>query len=288
MKNNLLILVGIVIFAVLLIGMLFGLGYSLEGAAKEIALPILAIAGVVLLFATLALVSVSFAVFDLDDKKQALALPEGSVRAAIALSLIVLFAILTVFLYSNLSSAGVHTITGLSLDQRKNFVSSFKDQVVLVTPEGDVGPFTIYYRDGQNPASNDFAKQLLVLVGTLVTSVSSFYFGTRAAGSGAAAGDVPRAGPEIRGINPTTQPRGGVGPFDMDIAGDRLDLIKEVKIVSASNQIVATDVVSNASSIKCRLQLGPNVPAGAWDVIVTDGVGRTARLPNALTVTAPP
>ena len=47
---------------------------------------------------------------------------------------------------------------------------------------------------------------------------------------------------------------------------------------------MATDVISNASTVKCRLRLGPDVPTGPWDVVVTDGIGRTASLANALTV----
>ena len=49
--------------------------------------------------------------------------------------------------------------------------------------------------------------------------------------------------------------------------------------------IVATDVVSNASTVRCTLELSPDVPTGTWDVIVTDGVGRTATLRAALTIT---
>ena len=63
-----------------------------EGLDVQISLPILSIAGVVLLLATLALIAVAFAGYELHDKTQALALPEGSIRAVIALSLIMIFA----------------------------------------------------------------------------------------------------------------------------------------------------------------------------------------------------
>ena len=49
-------------------------------------------------------VSVAVGHFGLSDKSQALALPEGSIRAVIALSLVIIFAILTVFLYGTLAS----------------------------------------------------------------------------------------------------------------------------------------------------------------------------------------
>ncbi len=227
-------------FAILLFVALFGLSFAVSYAPNEVKLPIIAIAGVLLLLGALAVVSVAFSLFELSDKTQALGLPEGSIRAVIALSLIVLFAIFSVYLYSSLI--------------------------------------------GQSPSSPnaDFAKQLLVLIGTLVTAVASFYFGSRASASAAGA-DAPRAAPEIRGIDPQRVTAGATSP--LEIRGDRLDLVKEVKIVFGSNQVVASDVVSNASTVRCQLEL-PLDAVGTWDVIVTDGIGRTSRLPSALTIAA--
>jgi hypothetical protein len=73
-------------------------------AETWLSLPVLAILGMLLLLTTLAAVSVAFGHFGLSDKSQALALPEGSIRAVIALSLVIIFAILTVFLYGTLAS----------------------------------------------------------------------------------------------------------------------------------------------------------------------------------------
>jgi hypothetical protein len=284
MRGDRLIAAVIVVVAVLLIGAIFGLGYSLAGVASEIGLPVLAIAGVVLLLATLALVSVAFSVFGLDDKTQALALPEGSIRAVIALSLIVMFAVLSVYLYGSLANGRVGSVSGLDPQQKESFVGALgKDQLVAVVPTTGAGPFTVYFHD-RSAASDDFAKQLLVLIGTLVTSVASFYFGARAVESRLPASAAPRAPPAIRGVAPASLAR-GAGPLDLEIAGDRLDLVKEVKLVSGASQVMATDVVSSASTIRCRLVLDPGVPTGPWDVVVTDGIGRTATLPQALTVT---
>ena len=208
-NNNILIAIVIVIVAITLVVILFGLKYLLASVPSDVGLPILAIGGVVMLLGTLALVSVAFSLFNLDDKSQALALPEGSIRAVIALSLIILFAIVTVYFYSTLSSTGVSTATGLSVTQRDSFLNSFKDQVVAVTPQTGDGPFTVYFRQGGNVAGADFAKQVLVLIGTLVTAVSSFYFASRVTtADGAPAAGVARSAPEIRGIAPQSQTRG--------------------------------------------------------------------------------
>ena len=214
-NNNILIAIVIVIVAITLVVILFGLKYLLASVPSDVGLPILAIGGVVMLLGTLALVSVAFSLFNLDDKSQALALPEGSIRAVIALSLIILFAIVTVYFYSTLSSTGVSTATGLSVTLRDSFLNSFKDQVVAVTPQTGDGPFTVYFRQGGNVAGADFAKQVLVLIGTLVTAVSSFYFASRVTtADGAPAAGVARSAPEIRGIAPQSQTRGAAGNGD--------------------------------------------------------------------------
>ena len=88
--------------------------YIFEEADKlpSVGLPILAIFGIMILFGSVSLVSTLFARLKLSDKSQALALPEGSIRAAIALALIVLFAIISIMLYQSSSNPQVIKITG--------------------------------------------------------------------------------------------------------------------------------------------------------------------------------
>jgi hypothetical protein len=212
----------------------------------QINLPLLAIAGVAVLFGSLALVAISFSTFGLADKTQALGLPEGSVRAFIALALVVVFAIVAFSVYGDLSQ-----------------IEAGK------TP---------------NPAAIDFAKQLLTLVGTLVTAVASFYFGAATATSAQAATNSVAGAPNLRSIDPTDHDIAAQGPkLSLKITGDHLDLIKEAKIVKGKDQIVALSVHSNASEVTCELTLPVNA-AGVWDVVVTDGTGRQAKLTNALTI----
>jgi hypothetical protein len=97
-------------------------------------LPLLALSSVLLLLAALLVFTTLIHLIGLSDSKSALGLPEGSVRALLALALLGLFSVMA---------------------------SS-------VLP-GPTGP-------GQPP--DDFAKQMLTLVGTLMTAVISFYFGS--------------------------------------------------------------------------------------------------------------
>jgi hypothetical protein len=108
-----------------------------------VGLPLIVIVGVIVLLIVIALVTFTFSVLGLTSKKEALGLPDGSVRSIIALMLLVLFAILSLYLYN-----------------------------------------TVGGKDG--PAA-DIAKQLITLLGTLVTAVASFYFASNAVASAHAA-----------------------------------------------------------------------------------------------------
>lgn len=68
----------------------------------EILLPLLVIAGVIGLLASLTIVIIVLAALNLSDSSGAFGLPKGSFRAIIALSLILIFAITSTFLYNTL------------------------------------------------------------------------------------------------------------------------------------------------------------------------------------------
>ena len=260
--------------------------------ATEIALPLLTIAGVVVLLLSLALVSSVFAIFGLDDKNQALALPEGSIRAVIALSLVVLFAILSIFLYSNMSSDSFMTFQNVDGKQKEKVTATLGSQFAIIvtnaptvtstnTTNGNASlgtheTYTIYVRNN-NQASADFAKQLLVMIGTLVTSVASFYFGSKAGASGQST-DTAKLAPVLRTIDPKDCEL-GVDPqlVKMTITGENLDLVREIRITSGDKSIMGTELTTNASLAKCSLSIDASQPIGPWDVVVTDFNGRQVK-----------
>lgn len=283
---------GAVAMAVLMIALVIAMGYGMylmfssdpvKGLDFSVQLPLLTIVGVMLLLATLAVVAITFARFDLSDRTQALGLPEGSVRAAIALSLILIFSILTVFLYSNLATrplSELQSIVGLNQAQ----VDSLKGTVQVAAVKPALDPkdgFTVYFREPKNQAAEDFAKQLLVLIGTLVTSVTSFYFGSR--GAATTQTETPKTTPTLRGVTPKQLDVASKSPVQLDISGDNLQLITEAKLVNGSDQILATNVTSSGSVVKCDVKLDPNCQKVAWDVVVADAAGKSTKLPAAVT-----
>jgi hypothetical protein len=266
---------------VVAIGIGLGIYWLCTGiVAPEVRLPVLAISGVIALLLALAIVAGAFTLFNLANAREALGLPEGSVRAVIALSLIVLFAILSVYLYTDLSRGGLHTVPNLDASQKDELLKSIPPVQVLASIADAATPqhFTVLYRDG-NAAGQDVAKQILVMIGTLMTAVASFYFGAKT--STAPVDPAPRPKPTLRSIAPDTA---ALGTFDLEINGDSLDLIKEVKIALGARQIIASGVVSSTSVIKCELTVPASETTGKWTVIATDGAGQSVQLANALTL----
>jgi hypothetical protein len=161
---------------------------------KEInVLPLMAVGGVVVLITMLTIVTMTFSLLGLTNPKAALGLPEGSIRAVLARSLVVLFAILAVFLDRGVYLGGPKSIIeNLSLSDAMKFqadhpmarqikIAHMKNPNEKNPDEKNDGTavYELSYRAGtDNEASNDFAKQLLVLLGTLMTAITSFYLGS--------------------------------------------------------------------------------------------------------------
>lgn len=164
-----------------------------------VALPVLAIFGIMILFGSMSLTSTLFARLNLSNRNEALALPTGSIRAAIALSLIVLFAIIAIMLFQSLAEP--YRITGLTQDEQAAITKDPRNRVLAVrvaacatsaagaasAPRDAASSpalcYDVHLVQSAGQEAIDIAKQLLILVGTLMTSVTSYYFASRTAQS---------------------------------------------------------------------------------------------------------
>lgn len=242
----------IILAAVLLVGALLGAAsWALITAKNEtnnvVVLPLLAIGGILALLIVLALVSVFFKTLGLANREQALALPEGSVRAVIALGLIVLFAILAIYLYASISA-----------------------------------------RSAANPVADDLAKQLLTIMGTLVTAVASFYFGANTVASAQKAakeGLDAAPPPAIQTINPNILPAGGSSDA-FTITGDNLNGITHARLERDGSAPINVEAVqSNAHAVTGKITIPKDAQTSKWDVVVSDDSGKLqAVLRNGLSV----
>lgn len=161
----------------------------------DIVFPFVLIAGLIALVSAIALLVLVLKALGLDDARYALGMPDGTVRAIIAVMLILLFAMLAAFLYIDLAngrdSRELDDISQSALDAIP------ARELTSVRPVGGSPTrYVVTTRVERSQASADVAKQLLTTVSTLVVAISAFYFGAQSAESarrsgsgGAGAGD---------------------------------------------------------------------------------------------------
>ena len=71
-------------------------------------------------------------------------------------------------------------------------------------------------------------------------------------------------------------------PFE--ISGNNLDLVREVKLVRGSNELIGTAVTSNAQVVKFTVSFAKVAEDGHWDVVATDASQRMSKLQGAVEV----
>lgn len=179
-----------------------------------VGLPLLAIFGIMILFGSLALVALLFQSLGLTNASQPLGLPEGSIRAVIALALVVLFAIIAIMLFrTTVEPLRIDGLTGAQLAELasgktgERIVGSVELGCARHTPNAaavasaaatasapcgaEDRRFAVMLRVDLPSETTDLAKQLLMLVGTLMTSITSYYFAARSVQAATAAQNAP-------------------------------------------------------------------------------------------------
>ncbi len=180
-------------------------------------LAVVVVFGIMVLVGVLALTSTLFSRLGLARRSQPLGLPPGSVRATIALALILLFAIIAISLQH--LPVAVQELTGLDATTRDALLKDTTRQVLAQLTEPCTGPpnllatkdwtppplpctasdlrYTLRVQTAPSAATLDLSKQLLVLIGNLMTMAVSFYFAGRTADKAAAsAATDPNAKPK--------------------------------------------------------------------------------------------
>jgi hypothetical protein len=192
----------IAIFAVALIALaveayyFLGLGPNDIHTSPEIALTLLLVMAVVILLITIAGFVALLQRLGIIVDGQPLGLPEGSVRAIIALSLVLIFAIMAVFIFYQTKNPTTYVSSGVSSDQLSILP---KDEVVQMVKD-PAGTFTVTLAHNTSTFGQQLGQQLVTLLGTLVTAIAAFYFGANTA-AGAAAGKQPGTGKAKTGGN---------------------------------------------------------------------------------------
>jgi hypothetical protein len=282
-----------------------------------IGLPLILIAGLTVLLIVIGLVTFTFSVVGLSNPGEALGLPDGSVRAIIALMLLVLFSIMSIFLYNSIQSRQLQTLSHITQRGVEDLRSHA--MVVLQQPEnppsgptqtggpGTGGPpsnppqtgvtgtggttaeplYTVTFREQNGPA-DDIAKQLIVMLGTLVTAVASFYFGSASVASATAAvrGQTLWR-PVVTTISPNPiAPTGD--PQALSIAGSNLGGVSKLHLEQKGKPDIDAKLIKvTDASLAAQIAI-PKDRTGKWDVVVNDGPqATTVGTVDVAPVTAP-
>ena len=263
---------------------------SVWGLDNAVRLPFLVMIGVVSLLGVLAAMAIAFKTMHLANQTQALGLPEGSVRAVIALSLILIFAVVTVYLFSDLSNCKSVVEVDKSGKPVKT-VSAPVSTSTVVTNTAGTTTTTVTTNDPNKPlpvsdeqkaraaASQDFAKQLLIMLGTLITSLTSFYFGSNTPATGTSRPPAPK----LTGIDPQTLAASSL-PQPIKVQGTGLQAVDSVTLREAKGATVAGVIASLADTL-LTVTVPTGTTAGTWSVVIKTKDGLEAAAPISLTIT---
>ncbi len=155
--------------------------------SSSLTIVVLLVAGFVAVTLLLYLGTIILRTAGLSTKKEAFGMPEGSIRALIALSLILMFAIIGVtVLYTGMGGEPIQS-NGISAAQLERLENVQIISISVVDPAASPGSerFNVTARPELSQAGHDFGLQLLTTVSTLVVAVAGFYFGSRAVAQGA-------------------------------------------------------------------------------------------------------
>jgi hypothetical protein len=228
----------IIIFIAIGLGILISYLYT---TGFELILGLMIILGVSVLTVLLFIMASAFYALGLANPQEALGLPPGSVRAMIALLLIIIWAIVSIFIFRSIATGQVASQDAIKLGQ-----------------------------------------QIFTTMSTLAVAGAAFYFGTNRVLTARRA-LVPGSSPlVIQSINPTT----GVQEQELVLTNVGKGFQSpQVRLVRGTEEIIATDILSNAAQIQCKIKVDKK-PDGKWDVIVVNEDGGQGQIAGVFQITA--
>jgi hypothetical protein len=269
-------------------------------ADPELMMGTVVVFSIATLMTILFILAAGFTSMSLADPKQALGLPEGSIRAMIALVLIMVFIIFGIFLFRKV---GTSNSTFLGEVKNTSDVIVPKDTLVIFVAQppaqkpADQKPgdqkevpqkYDAFLVEPTSDEGKRLAQQLITTVGTLVVAIASFYFGASMAspkkepegGLGAQAITVV-SNPVIKDIKPKEGRKGQLTP--MEIEGTGFKAPRAVQLMRGSEVMAGTEILSNSTKIQCNVMVDKE-PGDKWDVIVVNEDTKPARLDKVFTI----
>ncbi len=240
--------------------------------------------GVLALLVVLGGLTVLFSRINLPSPNEALGLPPGSVRALIALLLVLIFAIYAVRLLT-FSKGESHIVAGVTQEQLNQLLAQSASLVESSSKNTD-GSYDVALRDPPlSDTASNVGGQILTTISTLATAVAAFYFGTQSVAA-ATKGAAADAAPQVVSVTPNhwSSADGPLAKFT--VIGSNFDAPK-LRLENGTNVLTPLVTVGNdGTSLNCELALTENMPKLVYDVIVTNkaGTGLPGTLPNGFEI----
>ena len=227
-------------------------------------LVLLVIFGIIDLVAVLTYAGTLYFNTGMGSKNEALGLPNGSVRALIALGLIIIFAIMAIFMFTGLTTH-FYTIPANQAIILSNgtYVNSGNGTRIFVEP---------------NQAQQNFGLQTLTTVSTLVVALAGFYFGTKAVST-------------AKGTKKTEQHEITIQSVSISSASPSVTLILQSLIGATLGGIIIKDSSGNTVGTFAASNVIPNdgklttVTSTSWTPIGTGAIKAGASYTATVTTT---
>lgn len=222
---------------------------------NSLTLGLIIILGVSVLAVLLFIMAAAFYSLNLTDRQQALGLPSGSIRAMVALLLIVIWAIVSIFIVR---------LFAIPVFVNNKLIDFNADAIKM-------------------------AQQLFTTMSTLVVAIAAFYFGSKSVSAAQTALAPSSEQPVITNIIPNSVDQGKTD-IHLTILGKNFGSPRSIRLVKEQEQIKAgppTYTQSDISIIECTFSIEANQTTGKWDVIVVNYDGTEVKFERGFEVTKP-
>jgi len=254
------------------------IGISRLPNTAEIQMGVVVLVAVAAMLSLLTIMAMIFKQSNLSDRTQALGLPEGSIRALIALLLLMVFVIFSIYLFRQVVGFQWDFFQSLTEDQ----VNAFAPSDIYAKKHMPDGSYEVWIRiKNINEAGEQFAQQIFTAMLTLVTAVSSFYFASKGE---TVRKVIPQNEPmfsdlKVTGITPASGEAAKGKIFITNLAGNGfVDGTKVILRRAGEKDLDASEIeIINESRILCTMDL-TGKGAGKWDVIAIRPDSKESKL----------
>ncbi|MFZ1274189.1 MAG: hypothetical protein WBB51_08880 [Candidatus Microthrix parvicella] len=269
--------------------------WNLRESNMYLAAPLQIVLGSVAFLGSILAIVVVFARLGLYDASKALGLPSGTVRALIALILLIIFVIFSNVVFGNLASSGRETsFNYLSTEQVAALPGPVIKRNADPGPDGEFGTaddgFSGTYRASPNSDAVALGGQIVTALITLVTAISAFYFGSGSLESAAKALQLPDGANTLKVDSPGTpammerDPGGTLLPVIIRLSGTALDQGSAQIDRQGDPTGVATASISESGMVTYR----PGAPTGPVTLTFRSTGDATVSTQLVLHVPPPP